>query len=694
MEVLPVPSLAALFACLCGLVAFVVVVVGFLRTFDAGRGREPVRRPAATPTAGKDLLLGLGLVALVALGPFAVMVWLGATDEVLAGHRPRASVPLVLWGLPVMFFGVLAVLLRALVGRRARPEAVPTPLPARPTRGPAGVPRFVAGCGMMAMIPLVLMVVYLGLPGWRSLPSTGGAGLGPFLMLGFVAMVFVGLFAWLVHGFRGRRPAPKSPAPRPATPTPAPPHDCPRCARPVPAGSPQGLCPRCLLAGVMPSANRLSPTLAFVEAFVAPPVEDVAKLFPNLEVKELIGQGGMGAVYLARQTALDRPVALKLVRPREDDPTFAERFAREARALAKLSHPNVVTVYESGTAGGLPYLVMEYVDGVTLRDAMREQKLTPAAALAVVPQLCDALEYAHAQGIVHRDVKPENILLTRDGRVKIADFGLAKVTDPAGVSLTGTRQAMGTPHYMAPEQWEKPAAVDHRADIYALGVVLYELLTGELPLGRFDPPSQKIKLDIRFDEVVLRALAKEPDRRYQHANQVKTDLERIGAGAASGWVRTATFREYRSKRTLFGWPLVHVVFGRDPATGMPKVATGWIAVGDAGAVGGVALAGGWAAGGIALAGGGALGLFALAGGITLGVLALAGGVAAGLLVAGAGGLALSGGLAVAGGYALGQFAIGSSAAGNYVLSAAREDPEFAERLREWVWWMAEHLWPF
>src|SRR5439155_20669589 len=117
------------------------------------------------------------------------------------------------------------------------------------------------------------------------------------------------------------------------------PRDCPGCGQPIAAGSPQGLCPRCLLAGAMPSAAGPSPTLAFVEAFVAPPVEDVARLFPHLEVKELIGQGGMGAVYLARQTALDRPVALKLVRPREDDPTFAERFAREAKALAKLSHP-------------------------------------------------------------------------------------------------------------------------------------------------------------------------------------------------------------------------------------------------------------------------------------------------------------------------------------------------------------------
>src|SRR5205823_879110 len=142
-----------------------------------------------------------------------------------------------------------------------------------------------------------------------------------------------------------------------------------------------------------------------------------------------------------------------------------------------------------------------------------------------------------------------------------------------------------------------------------------ELLTGELPLGRFDPPSQKIRLDVRIDEVVLRALAKEPDRRYQHAGQVKTDLERIGSGtAAGGWVRSGAFREYRSKATFLGLPLVHVARGWDPTTGRPKVAKGWLAVGDGGAIGGVALGGGFAAGGLAVSGGFSFGVFALAGG--------------------------------------------------------------------------------
>ena len=172
---------------------------------------------------------------------------------------------------------------------------------------------------------------------------------------------------------------------------------------------------------------------------------------------------------------------------------------------------------------------MEYVDGTNLRDVIRRGSLRPEEALALVPRICEALQYAHEEGIVHRDIKPENILVDRRGRVKIADFGLAKLRIPAqgDATLTGTQQVMGTPHYMAPEQWERPLTVDHRADIYSLGVVFYELLTGELPLGHFAPPSRKVRVDVRLDEVVLRALEKEPERRYQHAVEVKTDLDTI-----------------------------------------------------------------------------------------------------------------------------------------------------------------------
>jgi serine/threonine protein kinase len=238
----------------------------------------------------------------------------------------------------------------------------------------------------------------------------------------------------------------------------------------------------------------------------------------------------MGAVYKARQTALDRLVALKILPPgAAGDAGFAERFNREARALGRLNHPHIVAVHDFGQVGGQPYLVMEFVDGPNLRQVEQAGRLTAAQALEIVPQICEALQFAHNEGVVHRDIKPENILLDKKGRVKITDFGIAKIVGaPSGQgSLTGAKDVLGTPHYMAPEQVEHPQAVDHRADIYSLGVVFYELLTGELPLGKFQPPSKKVQVDVRLDEVVLHTLEKEPERRYQHVSEVKTDVETI-----------------------------------------------------------------------------------------------------------------------------------------------------------------------
>jgi predicted Ser/Thr protein kinase len=267
--------------------------------------------------------------------------------------------------------------------------------------------------------------------------------------------------------------------------------------------------------------------------FVPPEPAELAKQFLQLDIIELLGQGGMGAVYKARQRELDRLVALKILPPQAGQTeAFAERFTREARSLAKLNHPHIVTVYDFGrTAEGLYYFIMEFVDGTDLRQAIRAGNIEPAEALAIVPQVCEALQYAHEEGIVHRDIKPENILLDRKGRVKIADFGLAKLLDrpPTAYTLTQAQQRMGTTHYMAPEQIEHPHDVDHRADIYSLGVVFYEMLTGQLPIGRFAPPSQKVQVDVRLDEVVLKSLEHEPERRYQHASEIKTDVETIGA---------------------------------------------------------------------------------------------------------------------------------------------------------------------
>jgi predicted Ser/Thr protein kinase len=314
------------------------------------------------------------------------------------------------------------------------------------------------------------------------------------------------------------------------------PAKCPQCGAALPSGALDGLCPACLLQQGATAETALPDSVPFQP----PSVEEVARLFPQLEILGFIGKGGMGAVYQARQPALDRLVALKILPPQiAGGSTFAERFNREARALAKLNHPNIVTLYEFGQAGTLPFFIMEFVDGLTLRQLERAGTLSPREALKIVPQICEALQFAHDEGIVHRDIKPENILLDKKGRVKIADFGIAKLIgrSDADVSVTETNQAIGTPHYMAPEQLAQPQAVDHRADIYSLGVVFYEMLTGELPLGKFGPPSSRVPgvhVDVRLDEVVLRALEQKPELRFQQASDVKTVVETIASGSGSG----------------------------------------------------------------------------------------------------------------------------------------------------------------
>ncbi len=333
---------------------------------------------------------------------------------------------------------------------------------------------------------------------------------------------------------------------------------CPQCGTPLPSGTLAGLCPACLL---QLGAATDTVTEANQKAFVPPTITELAPLFPQLEILKLIGKGGMGAVYKARQKQLDRIVALKILPPGiGEDPAFAERFTREAKALAKLNHPGIVTLYEFGRADllvsqggeaaqqhrpttGQFYFLMEFVDGVNLRQLLAGSRISAREALAIVPQICDALQFAHDQGIVHRDIKPENILLDRRGRVKVADFGLAKIIEgrdaPPGrpdrssqrndPTLTDAGKVMGTPQYMSPEQIQAPGEVDHRADIYALGVVFYQMLTGELPGKKLEAPSKKVSLDVRLDEIVLRALEKKPELRYQQVSDVKTMVETIVA---------------------------------------------------------------------------------------------------------------------------------------------------------------------
>jgi predicted Ser/Thr protein kinase len=311
---------------------------------------------------------------------------------------------------------------------------------------------------------------------------------------------------------------------------------CPQCGKELPRDAPDGLCPNCVMAMNLAAETEL--TGAAGPLPVSP--EEIAARLPQFEILELLGRGGMGVVYKARQTALDREVAIKVLAGEwQGDADFSKRFEREAKTLAQMSHPNIVTVHDFGVADGLYYIVMEYIDGVNLRDLLSDGKMEPEQALAIVPPICEALEYAHAKGVVHRDIKPENLLLDREGRVKIADFGIA--------SLVGkTKDNSGTPSYMAPEQAN--GSVDRRTDIYAIGVVLYEMLTGERPAEDVVAPSKKVEVDVRIDEIVLRALEKEPERRYQTAHEFRTAAETLHHPVSS---RTKSAKPHFHKTSLF-----------------------------------------------------------------------------------------------------------------------------------------------
>lgn len=304
---------------------------------------------------------------------------------------------------------------------------------------------------------------------------------------------------------------------------------CPHCRQPIPDSAPEGACPVCLLQ----MAVDISTSQSAAGAFAAPTIEDLNSQIESLDVLKLIGCGGMSAVFLARQKMLNRDVALKILpRERARDPEFVERFLREATALAKLNHPHIVNVFDAGRSRDYLYIVMEYVDGVNLRALIQDGRLLPDEAMHMVRQICEAMQYVHDQGLVHRDIKPENVLVDQQGRIKVADFGLAKLTEQDAhkeLGLTQTNIRMGTMGYMSPEQFTNTAAVDHRTDIYSLGVMFYEMLTGELPTLEFKRPSQKIDVDPRVDRVVERSTRESPDDRYQQAVEVRKDVERIAS---------------------------------------------------------------------------------------------------------------------------------------------------------------------
>lgn len=263
-----------------------------------------------------------------------------------------------------------------------------------------------------------------------------------------------------------------------------------------------------------------------------PSVEIMRGAFPQYDILGLQGQGGMGAVFRAWQKSLDRLVAIKVLPQGAgvDTFNFAERFKNEARTMARLNHPGIVHVHDFGeTADGLLFFVMEFVEGTDVQQLILQQRqLPPSYALPIAAHVCDALAYAHTHGVIHRDIKPANVMLTRDGAVKVADFGLAKLDDPTASSLTQTNMTMGTPDYVAPEALLPGSMTDARADLYAVGVMIYHMLMGEVPRGMFDLPGQRIPgSDPRIDAVITKAMKQRPEERYQTAAELRADLDAI-----------------------------------------------------------------------------------------------------------------------------------------------------------------------
>ncbi len=318
---------------------------------------------------------------------------------------------------------------------------------------------------------------------------------------------------------------------------------CPRCGK--------ELAPKMMVGGICPACVARTMQRDFFANMDAE-IEEKEPLSLNVqgyEIQELIGGGGMGEVYRAVLTARGKVVAMKVVSGRlTRDPEVTARFEAEVAALGQLSHHHVVRVLDHGeTANGRHFLVMEYVDGCDLRRLLRAQRLELERALDIFLKVCAGVSHAHQRGLVHRDIKPANILIGADGTVKVADFGLAKtlVENSTAYGFTQTRDTFGTPYYVAPEVTRSAGTADVRADIYALGVLLYELLTGSVPMGQFTPLSEKTGLDKKIDTIVCHALADDPQRRLSSVQEMASAVEKIATQHRLGHAKKA-----RSRRVL------------------------------------------------------------------------------------------------------------------------------------------------
>lgn len=259
--------------------------------------------------------------------------------------------------------------------------------------------------------------------------------------------------------------------------------------------------------------------------FVAPDARQLNELFPAYEIEGLIASGGMGAVYCALQKSLDRTVALKIL-PKElsKDAAFCSSFQAEAKAMARLNHPNLIGVYDFGEVDDMLFIIMEFVPGQSIYHSANGQAIDPREVARLVTRICEGLSHAHENGIIHRDIKPSNILLDFNIQPKIGDFGLAR---PVERKIQEGEEIFGTPHYTAPEVVNAPQTVDHRADIFSVGVLLHELLTGKLPADDPRLPSLISKCDPRFDRIVKKATSPDPKARYGSAKEIVEALSAI-----------------------------------------------------------------------------------------------------------------------------------------------------------------------